>query len=201
MKQSKTKKQNCIIILTSIELILTATVATFLPLDERKVYTELIRLHILPNSPSEEDMEIKYIIRDAVISESEKIFAEYKNSYDAKAEMEVSGKKIENLANSILEQKGKSYKAKAVFGKESYPEREYEGFSLPAGEYYSLRILLGEGVGDNWWCVLFPPLCLGASKVEYELSVIGIDKKSSKTFTEKKPEYRIKFKLLEWIFG
>ena len=201
MKQPKTKKQKFILILISLALILTATAATFIPFKERKVYTELIRLHILPNSSSKEDMEIKYIIRDTVIAESEKIFAEYKNSDDAKAGMEISGKKIENLANSILSQKGKSYRAKAVFGKEVYPEREYEGFSLPAGEYYSLRILLGEGVGENWWCVLFPPLCLGASKVEDELSIIGIDPKSSKTFTEKKPEYRIRFKLLEWIFG
>ncbi|MBO7254204.1 MAG: stage II sporulation protein R [Clostridia bacterium] len=173
----------------------------FFPLEERKVYTELIRLHILPNSSSEDDIALKLKVRDAILEESESIFAPCKTSEEAKKTMSFSGKKIEEIADRIISENGKTYKSKAVWGKETYPEREYDGLSLPAGEYYSLRILLGEGEGDNWWCVLFPPLCLGASKVEEGFNSVGISGDSVKTFTETKPKYRIKFKLLEWLFG
>ncbi len=173
----------------------------FLPFEERRVYTDFIRLHILPNSSSAEDLSLKLKVRDAILEESESIFVSCKNSEEAKKSMELSGKKIEELANKIISENGKNYKAKAVFGKETYPEREYDGLSLPAGEYYSLRILLGEGDGDNWWCVLFPPLCLGASKVEEGFESVGINGDDILTFTDSKPKYRIKFKLLEWLFG
>ena len=171
------------------------------PFKERKVYTSLIRLHILPNSQCDEDMQMKYLIRDEVLKESENIFSAYDNVEDAKNAMVEVGEKIEVLANGILERENKTYKAKAVWGKENYPRREYDGFTLPAGEYYSLRILLGEGEGDNWWCVLFPPLCLGASQTNDGFASVGIDGNSARTFTEDKPKYKLKFKLLEWIFG
>ncbi len=171
------------------------------PFEERKVYTELIRLHILANSDSDEDIALKYVVRDEILKESESIFSVYEDSAQAKANMEKTGEKIESVANRVLKENGKSYRAKAVWGRETYPEREYDGISLPAGEYYSLRILLGEGEGENWWCVLFPPLCLGASKAKESFEDVGIEGDSFKTFTETTVKYKFKFKLLEWIFG
>ncbi len=171
------------------------------PFEERKVYTDLIRLHILANSNTDEDIALKYVVRDEILKESESIFSIYEDSAEAKANMEKTGEKIESVANRVLSEHGKNYKAKAVWGKETYPEREYDGISLPAGEYYSLRILLGEGEGENWWCVLFPPLCLGASKAKESFEDVGIEGDSFKTFTEDTVKYKFKFKLLEWIFG
>ncbi len=193
------KKKTVIIIFLLIASILITT--EFFPTDERKVYTELIRLHILANSGNDEDIALKYLVRDEVLKESENIFAHCSTSSEAKETMEETGKKIEDLANRVLLENGKTYTAKAVWGRETYPRREYDGISLPAGEYYSLRILLGEGEGENWWCVLFPPLCLGASAAKEEMESVGIEGDSFKTFTDKSVKYKIKFKLLEWLFG
>jgi stage II sporulation protein R len=173
----------------------------FIPFEERKVYTELIRLHILANSQSDEDISIKYEVRDEILKESENIFGNFTNSEDAKESMLETGKAIEIAANKFLERKGVHYQAKAVWGRETYPEREYEGISLPSGEYYSLRIVLGEGEGENWWCVLFPPLCLGASAAKEGMEDVGIGSDAFKTFSEDSVKYKIKFKLLEWLFG
>ncbi len=199
MKTVFRKFRNAIISILLIFSLISAL--EFFPFEERKVYTELIRLHILPNSSEEEDISLKLKVRDAILEESENIFISCESSDEAKKTMVSAGNKIEEIANRIISENGKDYKAKAVWGRETYPEREYDGVSLPAGEYYSLRILLGEGEGENWWCVLFPPLCLGASKVKEGFESVGISENAVKTFTESKPKYRIKFKLLEWIFG
>ena len=183
-----------------LSLAIIFTVELF-PFKERKVYTDLIRLHILANSDSEEDIALKYEVRDAVLKESENVFSQCSTTDEAKASMMETGKKITEIANRVIRENGKTYTAVAVWGTETYPQREYDGFTLPAGEYYSLRILLGEGEGENWWCVLFPPLCLGASKAKSELENVGISGDSFKTFTDKSPKYKFKFKLLEWIFG
>lgn len=187
-----------IALLTAASVILSLE---YFPFKERKVYTELIRLHILANSGSDEDISIKYKVRDAILEESQYVFKECNSSKEAKASMEETGEKIETIANKVLEDNKKSYKAHAVWGKETYPQREYDGITLPAGEYYSLRILLGEAEGENWWCVLFPPLCLGASAAKESMESVGIEGESFKTFTDSSVKYKIKFKLLEWIFG
>jgi stage II sporulation protein R len=192
------KKTFIITLLIVASLILTYE---FFPFKEKKVYSELIRLHILANSGNEEDIAIKYTVRDAILKESESVFAPCETSAEAKASMEETGKKIEAIANKVLAENGKSYTAHAVWGKETYPKREYDGLSLPAGEYYSLRILLGEAKGENWWCVLFPPLCLGAAKAQESMMDVGIDGESFKTFTDNSVKYKIKFFLLEWLFG
>jgi stage II sporulation protein R len=185
-----------------LSLVLTLTfIVEFFPYRERKVYSELIRLHILANSGNEEDIALKYEVRDAVLKESENIFIKCETPLEARETMEETGSRIEKIANSVLESNGKTYRAKAIWGRETYPERTYDHITLPAGEYYSLRILLGEGTGENWWCVLFPPLCIGASAAEEEMKSVGIEGDAFKTFTSKSIKYKFKFKLLEWLFG
>jgi stage II sporulation protein R len=87
--------------------------------------------------------------------------------------------------------------AKAEWGKESYPTREYDGITFPSGEYYSLRINLGNAEGENWWCVLFPPLCTNASFAKESLNKMGISKNGTKVYTSKK--YTFRFKILEFF--
>ena len=176
--------------------VLLTAVDLAVPAEEVDVYDTVIRLHVLAQSDSEEDQAVKLLVRDAIVGECAQLFSQTDNTEDALSQIAQAATDMESIANRVLQENGFSYRATAVFGRETYPTREYDGVSFPAGEYYSLRILLGEGEGQNWWCCLFPPLCLSASSDE-KLDSIGIDTSSGKVFTKKK--YRIRFKLLEWF--
>ncbi|MBO5212662.1 MAG: stage II sporulation protein R [Clostridia bacterium] len=164
---------------------------------ECEIYDSTIRLHIIANSDSEEDQAVKLKVRDAVL--------EHIGKYDAKSKeeaMELIKKdepKIIEIATQVLENNGFSDTVHMEMGKEDYPVREYDGFSLPAGEYTSLRLVIGEGMGQNWWCVLFPPLCTDyAIGYDDEAYVdVGLSKDQYAFITGSDGEYKIKFKLLE----
>jgi stage II sporulation protein R len=108
-------------------------------------------------------------------------------------------KYLEELAMKALEKEGIIDTVSIEIGKEDYPRRDYEGFSLPAGEYTSVRVIIGNGEGQNWWCVLFPPLCT-AQAIEYDDDAYistGLTKEQYYMITGTSGEYEIKFKLLE----
>lgn len=194
MKQFRLWERVLIAFCASAVLLFSVDLAV--PAGEKEIYDTVIRLHVLAQSDSEEDQNVKLLVRDAITAECDELFAHTDSTADALAQMEQAAKEMEAIANRVLRENGFSYTATAVFGRETYPTREYDGVSFPAGEYYSLRILLGEGEGQNWWCCLFPPLCLSASSDE-SLDGVGIDTSSGKVFTKKK--YRIRFKILEWF--
>ncbi len=168
-----------------------------IPAREGEIYNTLIRLHVLAQSDGEEDQAVKLLVRDAIVEECGDLFADTSTTEEALAQMENAASRMEAVANRVLAEQGLPYTAKAVFGRETYPACAYDGVTFPAGEYYSLRILLGEGEGKNWWCCLFPPLCMNASSAEKQLDSVGIDPASGKVFTKKK--YTVRFKLLEWF--
>ncbi len=159
------------------------------PNGEGDVYDGIVRLHILANSDSESDQQVKLLVRDAIIERAGEI--------DSECDIATLSDLMTDVANGVLTQNGFDYEATAVYGYETYPTREYDGVSFPAGRYRSLRIMLGQSKGQNWWCVLFPPLCLSAATADAGLSDIGIDTNSRKVYTSKK--YVIRFKLLEWL--
>lgn len=169
------------------------------PAKEAEIYDAVIRLHVLANSDSPEDQEIKLKVRDAILAECEGLFDGASDTEDALKRIGHASEQMERIADRVLEENGFSYRAKAVFGVESYPTRSYDGVDFPAGDYRSLRILLGEGEGQNWWCCLFPPLCMSASTAKESLDGVGVDSRSGKVFTKK--TYRFRFKLLEFFFG
>ena len=171
-------------------------ISDFLPINgEERVYTQLIRLHILANSDLEEDQNIKLKIRDRLIETAPQFFDEEADgTLEAAQAIKQNIPALTAFVNSCLDEMGVSYRAVVNFGKEQYPEREYDGVTYPAGQYVSLRILLGDGEGKNWWCVMFPPLCTDAAKAKQSLDV-GVEAK--KTFTTKKPKYVIRLKILE----
>ena len=107
-----------------------------------------------------------------------------------------------SFADDFLRQRGVNYLSKVSFGKEYYPTRYYDNISLPAGEYLSLRIVIGEGEGKNFWCVLFPPLCTELA-VEKEFSAtdipVGLTPDEYELITGATGEYRVRFKLLEML--
>lgn len=164
---------------------------------ECEIYNSTIRLHVIASSNSERDQSVKLKVRDAVLQR----IKEYESdSKEQTLSMIKSDKKhIEEIAQKTLEKEGISDTVSLEIGKESYPVRYYEGFSLPAGEYTSVRVVIGEGEGENWWCVLFPPLCT-AQAIEYDDEAyidVGLTKDQYYMITGKSPEYEVKFKLLE----
>lgn len=116
----------------------------------------VLRLHVIANSNSAEDQRVKYLVRDALVER----FLPEPTIEDAKAAVLVDGGQMQALVNRVLEENGCSYGAQLLFGPCTFPERTYGDTVYPAGEYEALRVVLGEGAGENWWCVLFPPLCL-----------------------------------------
>lgn len=177
-----------LIALFAASLMLLSFVDMTVPKNESAVYDSIIRLHILANSDSEFDQQVKLAVRDRII-------AQCKMQGESDTRYLVCD--MTDIANSVLAEYGVEYTARAVFGKERYPTREYDGISFPSGEYASLRIILGDGEGHNWWCVLFPPLCLSAATAKDGLGSVGIDNDSYKVYT--RGRYIIRFKFLEWF--
>ena len=101
----------------------------------------------------------------------------------------------------MIESEGFSYPVAVTLGEEEYPTRNYENFCFPAGPYLSLRICIGDAAGQNWWCCVFPPLCLGAASktdAEEDFVEVGLTPQQYKIITEsERPVYRVRFKLLE----
>lgn len=183
-----------ILVFCACFLLITAA-DVFIPGNEKKIFEGAVRLHVLADSDSDSDQNVKLLVRDAILDEYGDLFGSADCSDDAKKAVEKSVGSIKNTADRVLKENGFPYESTVLWGKEKYPTREYEDFTLPAGEYYSLRVKLGSGNGHNWWCVLFPPLCTGASS--RRLYETGVDRKSSQVFTERK--YIFRFKFLEWF--
>lgn len=127
---------------------------------EKTVFADngLIRLHIVANSDDIFDQQVKLLIRDAIIEEMGETLGNVESPEEAERTVRENLPRIEAIANGILNQYT-NYTAKAELGEFQFPTRSYGEFALPAGEYTALRVVLGEGEGKNWWCVLFPPLC------------------------------------------
>lgn len=117
----------------------------------------LIRLHIIANSDSKEDQDLKYRIRDKLIQNYSEIPAD--GLEQAQQNLVDQLPSIEQMVNAWLEEEQVPYRAKAVMGKDYFPTKQYGNLKLPAGEYEAVKVILGEGKGQNWWCVMFPPIC------------------------------------------
>lgn len=179
-------------------LLIVTLLISVMPTDaEANIYEDTIRLHILANSDSREDQELKIVVRDGILTE----FGErlrLAGSFEA-AEGLAEGliPEIEKCAEDIIEKAGYSYRVRATIDEEWYETRDYDGFSLPCGYYTSLRILIGEGNGQNWWCVMYPPLCteLASEKSPADDGLIDYTKEEMILISSGK--YNIKFKILE----
>lgn len=168
------------------------------------LYGEVLRLHVLANSDSEDDQKLKILVRDGLIDVTKELFSDCKNVDEALQIAKNSKELLTKTAKGILEDKGCDSDVRVVVGKENYPEKNYGSLVFPKGEYLSVRVLIGEGKGKNWWCVLFPPLCsAGVTEDEGKiLSSYGIDEKEVEKLKEKDGGIeifgcRIKLKILE----
>ena len=151
----------------------------------------VVRLHVLAASDGERDQALKLAVRDAVLEYLTPRLESAADAEEARAVLAAELPALERLSWAVSGQR-----ARAVLGRESYPTREYESFSLPAGTYESLRISLDGGGGRNWWCVVYPPLCAGETDGIRETS--ALDGEDVKLITEDGTTYEIRFKVLEW---
>ncbi len=145
-------------------LLLIAMILAVVPVSgEEKIYEDVIRLHILAASDSEEDQAVKLHVRDAVLEKYGSALSSYPDREAAAEAAEALLPAIRATAEETLSALGVTDGVQVTLTEEAYPSREYPGFSLPRGTYLSLRILIGNAEGQNWWCVLYPPLCLETS--------------------------------------
>lgn len=131
--------------------------------DRKNLGEDIIRLHVVANSDSQEDQHLKLQVRDAVVEELQAVMEEIPSAEEAKLWIQDNIGELERFVNQFLANIGSADTAKVTFMKEEFDTREYDTFSLPAGVYESLRISIGDGQGKNWWCVVFPTLCAPAT--------------------------------------
>lgn len=155
----------------------------------------VLRLHIIANSDSEADQAVKLAVRDRILKETSEIFDEGTTLAEAeKLAVENLGK-ITKCANSVLAENGFGYTAESELGNSYFETREYETFTLPAGNYRSLIVKLGNGEGKNWWCVVFPAVCLPAAAPDAELSDSTTE--TGAKIAENPKKYIARFKAVE----
>lgn len=186
-------------------LVLCVCILCVLPIEgEGAIYDEVIRLHVLAASDSEADQKDKLAVRDAILAEYGDLLAATELACAAKT-VEEHIPMIETLAEKTLSERGHACDVSVIFGEEEYPARSYGDLTFPAGTYRSLRVVIGEGKGQNWWCVLFPPMCVGAASgdvivptPEEKPSGIG---EGAWRIVSRSGEYELRFRFLELLSG
>jgi stage II sporulation protein R len=159
----------------------------------------LIRLHVVANSDSEEDQALKLSVRDGILEELEEILKGCNDKVEAEALISRNIDALTQAASEAIFEKGEYFTVTASITEEVFPTVEYDTFTLPAGEYSSLRVVIGEGEGQNWWCVVFPPLCLSIAEDTLSYEEMGLSDETFSIISEESGGYVVKFKLLEWI--
>ncbi|MBO4853543.1 MAG: stage II sporulation protein R [Oscillospiraceae bacterium] len=159
---------------------------------------KLIRLHVIANSDSQEDQELKLQVRDRVLVSAESILRSCEGMEQARLRLQHALPRLQAEAEAAVSEAGYSYPVTAHLERTEFPYKAYEGFALPSGEYLALRITLGEGQGKNWWCVVFPPLCTAAATDWSDEAVsAGLAEDDVSLITCENTRYVLKFRSLE----
>ena len=168
--------------------------------DRQLLRQELVRLHVVAASDSEEDQRLKLRVRGAIRESMQSDMEKLTDVEAAKAYLRENLPKIEGVANRVLREAGCTDLAAASLAVEEFSTRVYDTFSLPAGVYESLRITIGEGDGKNWWCVVFPTLCVGATNEEFAATAVGsgFDDSLTGALQQEKP-YEVRFFILDCL--
>lgn len=164
--------------------------------DRASLERELVRLHVVAASDSEHDQSVKLAVRDAILEAVGEMLQGITDAQQAKACIQANLPEIETVANRALTSLGEAKRAVVSFLKEEFPVREYDSFTLPSGVYDALRIVIGEGEGHNWWCVVFPNLCYSAVQVKDVTAGAGFSDTLSDTITG---QYRVRFFFLDVV--
>lgn len=157
------------------------------------IRSDVLRLHILANSDSREDQALKLRVRDEILKRTKDIFANADNIESATENARANIGKIEQIARSVIKAQGYKYSVSANVAKSNFTTRHYGKYTLPAGIYNAVKIVIGEGAGHNWWCVMYPSLCLPSAVDNYDSAL----NKSEQDVVENYNKYEIKFKAVE----
>ena len=157
---------------------------------QQSISASLVRLHVIAASDEQAEQELKLRVRDAVLEYLEPKLRGVESAAEAQ---EIIGADLEGIGRAAAAV-SEGRRVTVSLGEERYPTREYAAFTLPAGRYESLRVILGEGRGHNWWCVVFPPLCLSAAECEQAQQVMSQEDYSLITG---EADYEIRFRLVE----
>lgn len=164
--------------------------------DCNNIRGEVLRLHILANSDSEADQKLKLKVRDKILESSPELFSATDDLEGAIESAEQNLSKIETIAAKEIEKNGYDYAVSAEIAEMYFETREYDGVTMPAGRYKALRINIGKAEGKNWWCVLFPALCIPAASEQKELSDVLED---SEMQIVSSPKLEAKFAIVEFF--
>lgn len=160
---------------------------------------KVVRLHVLANSDSEEDQALKLLVRDAVLERAEDVLVQTSDRAEAEGKLRGQLLEFERAAAEVIREEGYDYTVTVELADTEFPTRAYDGFTLPAGEYLALRVLIGEAAGQNWWCVVFPPLCTAAAAdTSVSAMVTGFTEEEIKLITEEDSGYILKLKVVEF---
>ena len=169
--------------------------------EQEDLAERIVRLHVIANSDSVEDQTLKLQVRDRILAESEQLYIDSMTREEACEQLKSHLDALAEAGKSVVENAGYSYSVTAQLTKCWFPTKEYEDFALPAGEYGALQIIIGEGKGQNWWCVAFPPLCVGAASQDVDDAVQAgyFTQEQACLLAREEPKYVLKFKSMELL--
>lgn len=174
-----------IVSILALILVVALTAGASALAEQRILSDKVLRLHVIAASDSDADQQLKLLVRDAVLEVANG------ETPDLAA--------IERAARGVIEREGYSYPVNVELGREDYPTRNYDTFALPAGNYNSLRVIIGGGEGKNWWCVLFPPLCVStAEEFEETARSAGLSDEEI-ALISKEDGAEVRFRVAEWF--
>ena len=182
--------------------VLAAVVAgSWLNREQKELADRVIRFHVIANSDSDEDQALKLAVRDRVLAQAEAIYPEGATLAQAQEALEGHLNLLAAAGREVVEEQGYDYPVSASLEDCWFPTKEYGSFALPAGNYTALRVTIGEGRGQNWWCVAFPPLGLGAASetVNQALEAGHFTPAQGALVTGEGEEYVLKFKAMELL--
>lgn len=160
-----------------------------------EIRSDVLRLHVIANSDTSVDQNLKLRLRDYILQEGKDIFNGSVNVENAVEKIEPVLPELEKSAKAFVNQAGFDYDVKISLSNEYFTTRTYETVTLPAGKYLALRVVIGSGEGHNWWCVMFPPMCVPAADKKDEIENVFSEKEVK--LVESKPKYEPRFKVVE----
>ena len=160
-----------------------------------EIRSDVLRLHVIANSDTSVDQNLKLRLRDQILQEGKDIFNGSVNVENAVEKIEPVLPELEKSAKAFVNQAGFDYDVKISLSNEYFTTRTYETVTLPAGKYLALRVVIGSGEGHNWWCVMFPPMCVPAADKKDEIENVFSEKEIK--LVESKPKYEPRFKVVE----
>ncbi len=159
---------------------------------------KVVRLHVIANSDSEEDQALKLKVRDEILATAGDCLEGVSDRAQAEAALTDHLQELADAGAAAVAAQGYDYPVTVSLEDCWFPTKEYDGSALPAGQYRAVRAVVGEGAGRNWWCVVFPPLCLGSVSERSQDAMAGLSEDQVALITGEDESYVLKFKLVEW---